>query len=99
MRWALAAASALLAAGAIGWTLRTPAPADPALTAAFMAPLDVDGDGSISLLEYARADDGRLPMSILDLDGSGALEPWEVEQAMLRLSPSIPQQNLLPMVR
>ena len=99
MRWFAAGLSALLTAGAIAWVLRTPAPANPELTAAFMAPLDVDGNGELSLLEYARVDEGRLPMSLLDLDGSGALEPWEIEQAMLRLSPSIPQQNLLPMVR
>lgn len=71
----------------------------PQTTAAFLARMDTDGSGSISPAEYAQVSDNIVEFGILDTDHSGALEAWEVEQMLLRISPDTPQPTLLPRVR
>lgn len=53
----------------------------------FIALVDRDGDGRIGPAEYARVSTDELPMEVLDMDGSGALDAWEVEAVIAYISP------------
>jgi hypothetical protein len=49
--------------------------------------LDRDGDARVDEAEFDRASDRELPFALLDLDQSGALEPWELDAVIRHLSP------------
>lgn len=65
--------------------------------------LDKDGDSQINPTEYLRvAGEGSgddLPFALLDLDGSGELEPGEVEVAIRYISPLRASLSFVPRVR
>ena len=52
-----------------------------------IARIDGDGDARLDPDEVARVSDGVLAFAVLDLDGSGWLEPWEVDAMLHHLSP------------
>jgi hypothetical protein len=89
----------LLSSAAVLLAHRPPTPRHPASAGALLMVLDDDGDGSVGPDEYARHSDGELPLAVLDADGSGALELWELDLALSSISPLQPQRNLLPRVR
>ncbi len=99
MRWLLLTLAVLISAAAVGNVLRTPSPQSPEVADAFLARMDHDGSGSVSPEEYRQVSDGIVEFAIFDLDGSGALTAWEVEQMLARISPDTPQPALLPRVR
>ena len=86
--------------GLAGWRLlQPPQLLAPQTSAAFLARMDTDGSGDVSEAEYARVSDGIVGFATFDTDGSGALEVWEVEQLLFRISPDVPQPALLPRVQ
>ena len=95
----LASVGLVLAGAALAVALREHRPEHPESAARFLAVLDDDGDGRVSVAEYARHSDGELGFEIVDADGSGALEAWELELVLTSVSPLQPQQNLLQRVR
>jgi len=95
----LAVLAAALTVGALALAWRQPRPRHPQVANALLAIVDQDGDGRVSAPEYARVSDGELSLALLDVDDSGALEPWELELAISYISPLQPQQNLLPRAR
>ena len=99
MRPLLALVAAGLTTAAAVLVLRPPPLVAPQTSAAFLDRMDTDDSGSVSAAEYARVSDGLVEFAVLDSDGSGALELWEVEQLLLRISPDTPQPTLLPRVR
>jgi hypothetical protein len=98
MRWVIVLLAALITAAAVVNVLRPPALVAPQAAAALLARMDADGSGTVSPEEYRRCSDGIVDFSIYDIDGSGALTDWEVEQILFRISPDTPQPNLLPRV-
>ena len=88
----------LLTAAALVIALRPPTPLAPATTLAFLSQMDTDGSGTVSPEEYRRISDQVVDFSIFDADDSGALDTWEVEQMLFRISPDVPQPALLPRV-
>ena len=95
----LASAALCLTGAAVAVALARARPEHPQVAGDFMAVLDGDGDGVLSPQEHARLSDGELPFALADVDGSGALEAWELELSLAYHSPLAPQQNLLPRVR
>ena len=57
------------------------------LTAPWMALADTDGDGRISVSEYARVDDGNTPMKVLDLNGDTFIDNAELAAFMAEADP------------
>jgi hypothetical protein len=57
------------------------------LTAPWMALADMDGDGRISVSEYARIDDGSTPMKVLDLNGDEFIDNAELAIFMAEADP------------
>lgn len=99
MKSILAGLAVLLVIAAAVVVVRPPPLTAPQATAAFLARMDADGSGSVSASEYARVSDNIVDFAVFDTDSSGALEAWEVEQMLLRISPDTPQPTLLPRVR
>lgn len=91
----LAAAILLVCAG--GVLLTRPAPKAPQAAADLAAVLDADGDG-VDAGDYARVSDEVVPFELVDLDGSGQLEDWELDVLIRTQSPLVPQPNRLPQV-
>lgn len=58
--------------------------------------VDQNGDGRVDEAEYARVTDGELPMSAVDADGSGQLEPWEVDILIRYVSPLRASMSWVP---
>jgi hypothetical protein len=75
------------------------APPGSAQAMDLLARVDVDGDGRVGPDEYARAGDGELPMSVADADGSGFLEPWEIDALIRHVSPLRASMSWVPRAR
>ncbi len=89
----IVAAAGLL--GVAGWRLsRAPPPSREALD--LLTLVDQDGDGVINAAEYARVGDGELPLPVVDANGSGVLEPWEVDLLIRHVSPLRPSMSWIP---
>lgn len=68
--------------------LAPPSPRYPRATAALFERLDPDGDGRISAAEYGRLAPPDQPLARYDIDGDGALAPWEIELLYLEVDPT-----------
>lgn len=83
--------------GAAGARLmQTPSAADPALVARALGVLDLNGDGVLDEAEYMAVSDRRAPMAVVDGDGSGQLEAFEIEALLLTVDPTVAWPNDLP---
>lgn len=91
----IAVAVLLVIAGAV--LVQRPEPVAPQAAAALAAVLDPAGDG-VDAADYERASDGVVPFELVDLDGSGRLEDWELDVMLRGHSPLVPQPNRLPQV-
>ena len=91
----LLSVAALLTLGAPLVLLRDPGLHAPRTTRVLMARLDADGDGQVSRAEHDRVSMGEPPFETLDLDGSGALELWEVDALLVLVNPNFSRKNLV----
>lgn len=91
------AAVALLVTAAVVAT-GSPQPQAPQAAADLARVLDVDGDG-VDRADYQRVSDGVVAFEVVDLDGDGALGPYELDRILATQSPLVPQPNRLPQVR
>jgi hypothetical protein len=57
------------------------------LTAPWMALVDTDRDGRISVSEYARVDDGKTPLKVLDLNNDRFIDNAELAIFMAEADP------------
>lgn len=89
----LLAALGLSAAGA--WRFLA-APPGSVEAADLLVRIDQDGDGRIGAAEYDRVSDGELPFSVADADGSGQIEPWEVDILIRYVSPLRASMSWVP---
>ncbi|HJN74863.1 MAG TPA: hypothetical protein QGF58_13100 [Myxococcota bacterium] len=93
----LGAATAVLVV-LIGVSLTSrPTPRAPRAAADLAAVIDADRDG-VDAADYERVSDGIVPFELVDLDGSGELEAWELDVLLRTQSPLVPQPNRLPQV-
>lgn len=92
----LAGAVALL--GVAAWRLVREPPASQEARD-LVAFIDQDGDGRIGPDEYTRVTEGELPMRVVDADGSGWLEPWEVDAVITYVSPLRASMSWVPRAR
>ncbi|MBM4393594.1 MAG: hypothetical protein FJ090_20915 [Deltaproteobacteria bacterium] len=58
--------------------------------------VDPDADGEVSRAEFDRVSDGELPFAVADMDGSGKLEPWEIDVLITYVSPSRASMSWVP---
>ena len=87
IRGALTVAALGLTLVALGGLWRQPVPRYPVQTTAMMLRLDDDGDGVLSEEEFNRRAPAETPMPMFDLNDSGAIEPFELEQMLLMVDP------------
>lgn len=75
--------------------LRDPSLQHPRSAGVLLSRLDSDGDGVVSRAEHDGVSNGEPPFETLDLDGDGALQPWEVDALLVLVNPNFSRKNLL----